>query len=240
MENTLITALSRQTALRRQMDVVANNIANMNTVGFKQSRIQFNEYLKETSKDDQLSLTYDRAVYRDTSNGGLTSTQNQLDVAIQGDGYFAVESDAGIHYTRNGRFRLDGDRNLITSSGHKVLSNGGQPINIPQNVTYIHIDKEAQITTNFGQLDKIKLVTFENEQDMEILGNNLLRTEQVEMEAEGSTVHQYMVEESNVKPILEMTNMIEIMRSYQSTQKLIDSENERQQSAINKLAKVEA
>lgn len=240
MENTVIAALSRQTALRREMDVVANNIANMNTVGYKTGRIQFNEYLKDTGDNADLSLTVDRAYYRDTSDGPLTSTQNQLDVGLEGEGFFAVETPSGTQYTRNGRFRLDADRNLITSSGHTVLSEGGQPINIPQNVTYIHIDPAAQVTTNFGQLDKIKVVTFENQQAMEVLGNNLLKTDQMEIEAEGTKVHQYMIEGSNVNPIIEMTNMIDIMRSYQSTQKLIESENERQENAINKLAKVEA
>ena len=132
MENTLFVALSRQVTLRRQMDVVANNIANMNTTGFKGEKMMFVEHLVRSKSDenklgDTLNYVRDIATVRDTTKGNISQTGNPLDLAITKEGYFAIETATGEQYTRNGRFQLDATGQLVNQSGHSVLSSTGQP-----------------------------------------------------------------------------------------------------------------
>ena len=131
MENTSYIAMSRQAALRRSMDIVANNIANANTPAFKAERMMFQEYLAKPTKDDKLSFVEDVGTARDLSSGPLTTTGNDFDVALSDEGYFVVDSPLGERYTRHGRFQLDANGQLVTGTGYPVQGQAG-PINIPE------------------------------------------------------------------------------------------------------------
>ena len=132
MENASLIGLSRQTALRRQLDVIANNLANVNTPGFKAERMMFEEYLMPVAnmemarqRDGNMSYVQDLATIRDYAAGTLVQTENPLDVAIQGDGWFVVDTENGERYTRNGGFMLNAGGELVTSEGHPVMGEAG-------------------------------------------------------------------------------------------------------------------
>src|SRR3984885_2753257 len=128
MENMLLIGLSRQTTLERQLDVVANNIANVNTTGYKADSAQFEEFLTSGAHEDtfvgadrRVSYVQDRATFRDFSQGAADQTKNPLDVAIDGSGFLVVQTDAGERYTRDGGLHIKGQGQLVTVAGNPVL-----------------------------------------------------------------------------------------------------------------------
>src|SRR6516165_6717011 len=132
MENTFLIGLSRQMVLERNLEVVANNIANVNTTGYKADANLFTEYLGPVARDDRfprpdrrVSFVIDRATWRDDSHGLLEPTGNPLDLAISGNAYFAVQTPRGERYTRNGGFQINAAGELITTEGYRVLGENG-------------------------------------------------------------------------------------------------------------------
>lgn len=238
MENPTYIALSRQNALRRQLDVVANNVANMNTTGFKQQRVMFTEFLERPAMHEQVSFVQDRAVVRDLAAGGMVQTGNPLDVALSGPGYFTVDTASGRRYTRNGNFRLDDQRQLVDGGGLPVLSDAGQPITLPEGTADIQVKGDGTVTTELGPVGRLNVVTFQREQMMTEVGSGLYVSDEEPQPAPPETkVAWGMLEQSNVKPVVEMTQMIEINRQYQQAQKMIESEHERIRSLIQRLGR---
>jgi flagellar basal-body rod protein FlgF len=244
MENPIYISLSRLTALQRQMDVVANNVANSSSTGFKQQKVLFTEFLEHPALGESLSLVHDRAVVRDLSPGPLESTSNPLDVAITGKGYFVVDTLNGPHYTRAGRFQLDTQSRIVDNNGLPVLDTNNQPITIPSGTAQTRINGDGTVLTATAgnatpkQLAKINVVSFKNEQLMTQVGGGLLLTDEKPGPMPKDTkLAQGMVEESNVKPVAEITNMISILRQYQGIQKIADAEHQRQESMIQKLGR---
>jgi flagellar basal-body rod protein FlgF len=230
-------SLSYQLVLQNQLDITANNIANASTPGFQASHPLFVEYLAEAGDGSTIAYVEDRGTIRNLSGGPLTHTGNDLHLGIQGEGYFTVETDDGIFYTRNGSFGLDADGQLITNSGAVVLGEGDTPIVIAPGETGIKVSSDGTVSTENGEIGKLSIVTFENEQDMQLVGNGLLSTEQAPIEASNVTVSQGMLEGSNVLAVTEITRMIEILRNYQAANQMITTEEERQQQAIQMLTR---
>lgn len=245
MENTLFVALSRQMGLRRQMDVVANNIANMNTNGFQGEKMMFVQHLVrsrggESVLGEKLNYVRDVATVRDTSKGHIVETGNPLDLALQGEGYFVVESRTGEHYTRNGRFQMDGTGQLVTHNGDPVMSSSGQPFFFGPTDTQITITGDGTVSTENGALGRLKVVKFDDELALQKTGDLLFSTNpgnNIE-EIEVPQVLQGALESSNVQPIIELTRMIETHRSYDGVKTLIDKEDERQKTMIRELLRV--
>ncbi|MHA1600653.1 MAG: flagellar basal-body rod protein FlgF [Alphaproteobacteria bacterium] len=236
MENTLIVALARQSVLARQMDAVANNLANLNTAGFKSESMIFKERPESTGKNQVISLVHDVGYFRDISEGPLTNTENPLDLAIRGEGYFAVETDEGQRYTRHGVFQLNDQGQLITSQGHPVLGAGGAPISIPPNSSNVIVARDGTISADALEIGRIEVFTFENPAALSKTGNSLYDAKGQEPQAtRESDIVQGMVEGSNVNGIAEMTRMISIVRSYQAASSLIDKEHQRILDAIDAL-----
>lgn len=231
MENTLYVALSRQMVLRRSMDVVANNIANANTPGFRSEQLMFVDHLKPAGRRDEIAFVQDIGVARDFSAGDLTSTGNPLDLAIQGKGWFVVETPQGEQYTRNGRFHLDRDGQLVSTEGYPVLGEGGQNIVMAPDDTNIRVMGDGTIRSESG-VKNLQIVSFDNEQLLRKVANGMFRTDALPQPAEKAQVVQGMVEGSNVEPIMEVTRMIQTLRDYQAAQKIIETEHERQRRAI--------
>ena len=244
MENASFIGMSRQMVLRRQMDLVANNIANMNTPAYKGERMVFVEYLAPTT-DGTLSYVQDIAQVRDTSEGSFTATGNPLDVAIRGDGYFTVNTPLGDRYTRNGRFSLDPTGRLVTSDGYAVMDSNNQPIVIPEDATDVEIADDGSISTSTAvvprisnQLGQLNLVKFANDQDLTKTGSGLYSTQQAPQPATAAAVIQGMVEESNVQPVMEITRMIATQRAHDQAGTLINANDEMLQLAIQKLTQI--
>ncbi len=239
MENSIYLGLSRQMVLQTNMDIVANNIANMNTTGFRGQNPVFEEYLSDPRyADDPLSFVYDYGQYQMTSQGSFEQTGNPFNVALNGPGYMGVEMpDGETGYTRDGNFQKTADGTLVNSSGLPILGSGG-PIVIPANATEITIDEKGVVSDQNGPVAQLMIVEFENVQELEPAGHNLYTTDGNSTLAENTTAAQGFLESSNVQPVVEMTRMIEILRDFQSTQKLLEGEHERLRSAIQKLTQV--
>jgi flagellar basal-body rod protein FlgF len=241
MENTSLIALSRQGTLRRQMNVVAHNIANMNTTGFKGEKMLFIQHLVKSPggnriSGDQLAFVRDIATVRDISEGPLEKTGNPLDLAVRGEGYFVVETEGGERYSRSGRFHLDEEGQLVTERGHSVLSESGQPFFFSTDDKDISISRDGTVATENGELGRISIVEFENPQNLRVTAGGLYETNEQPNEVDSPDVVQGMLEGSNVEPIIELTRMMEVSRSYQSANKFIEREDERMKKIARELA----
>ncbi|MBN2751690.1 MAG: flagellar hook-basal body complex protein, partial [Rhodospirillaceae bacterium] len=179
MENASYIALSRQTALWRQMDQVANNMANVNTAGFKGEQELFTDYVAKVRTDrslfkDKIAFTEDYGMVRDLSEGALRTTGNSLDVAIKGEGYFTVEADNGDrYYTRNGHFKLNADGQLATTSGEVLISDADQPVILAPGETEITISRDGTISTENGQIGRLRLANFDDQRALKKVANGL-------------------------------------------------------------------
>lgn len=238
MENTTYIGLSRLSGMRRQMDVLANNMANMNSNAYKGERVMFEEFLKGPNAKEKTSFVNDWAVLRDFRAGKLEQTGNTFDFAISGSGYLTVDTPQGRRYTRDGHLRLDADRRLVTAGGHPVLDNRGRDIIIPDGQGTPAMAVDGTLNVGQQQVAKIDLVNFRNEQELRKTAQGLFATTQDTIDAPATTtLVQGMLEASNIEPIVEMTNMINLLRQYQGTQSLIDGENDRLKQAIQRLGR---
>ncbi len=245
MQNTSYIGLSRQAALQRQLDVVANNMANANTTGFKGEQMMFREYLVPTRSSDRavggkLSFVQDVGVLRDVREGPLTKTDNTLDFAIHGDGYFQIETESGMRFGRNGHFRLDQTGMLVNSQGFAVMDDRDQPVIFAPNETRIEVSEDGSISTENGTVAKLKVVKFANDQELKNAGDGLFESTQTPETVDRPNIAQGMMEESNVQPVVEMTRMTQILREYEGVQKMIDAENDRVMKAIQILSNAKA
>lgn len=226
--------------LRREMDVIANNLANMNTIGYKEETPVFEEFIMPTAKQDSadstLSFVNDIGMYRNMADGGLTTTDNALDFALSGAGYFQVENEDGTFYTRNGHFQLNAQGQLSTPNGDLVLSDGGAPISFTADDGAIVVASDGTISTDNGQRGKLAIVTFENPREMRKIGSNLLQTGEEGQPAKATAVVQGALEASNVNAIEQMTSMIEVLRSYTSANKMIETAEDMKRKAISTIA----
>jgi len=246
MENAGYITLSRQLVLTREMAVIANNIANMNTPAFKAERMIFREFIDKPKSEDKLSFVQDIGMARNLSEGPVVSTGNPLDLAITGSGYFSVDTADGVRYTRLGRFQLDGDSRIVNDQGDPVLSDSGAPITIPPGAGALSIAADGTITAANGTsrddatvttiVGRIGLFEFADENALKRdAGGKYDAGDQQPETANDSKIMQGMLEQSNVQAILEMTRMIDVHRAYQSTQRLLSTQHEQALRAINKL-----
>lgn len=236
MENTAYVAMSRQAALKTQMDLIANNIANMSTPGYRAQNVVFQEYVsKPLGSDLPLSMVLNYGQYQDTKTGPMTHTGNVLDMAIQGPGYFQIQTEDGIRYTRAGSFRLNNLGEIVDGEGRTLVNEEGASIIVPAGSTEIKISKEGLISNQDGDITRIKLSEFEDPQSLEALGNGLYKTDDKPQEAELTTLVQGSLEGSNVNSVLEMTRMVDVLHAYQSTQRMLQTEHDRQRTMIRQL-----
>ena len=236
MENSLYIALSRQMVMERQMEVIANNIANMSTPGYKGEQMMFVEYLGKMDTGESVSYVQDLSVMRDYGEGALSRTDNALDVAIHGQGWFVVDTPDGQRYTRNGHFTLDQNGQLVTSDGYAVLDRQGQPIRFDTTDTKIEITGDGTIATNAGPKGRLNIVTFADQQLLHKQSATLYSSDAPTQPALKAQVVQGMIESSNVEPIVEVTNMMWALRNYQAAQQLIEGDDGLLRKAVNTLS----
>jgi flagellar basal-body rod protein FlgF len=253
MENTLLVGLSRQMVLEREIDVVANNVANVNTNGYKADHSLFEEYLNSGAREDnfqrpdrRVSYVQDRGTFHDFAQGAPQLTSNPLDIAIDGDAFLAVQTAGGERYTRDGNLHLSPTGQLVTVSGDPLLGSSGpivfQPtdhdINIAPDGTVSVLEGASRTDSVRG---KLRLVNFADAQKLLKQGSNLFSAEGTAAQADTkSTVRQGYVEKSNVNSVVEMSRMVEIMRSYQQVANLLQEQSDLHKTAIDKLADVPA
>jgi len=247
MDNSLLVSLSHQLAAYRAMDVIANNLANVSTPGFKREAAKFEEYVTQMRPAEgqtgpqSVSFVKDAGVMRDASQGNVEQTGAPYDVAIAGTGYFAVQTPAGMRYTRDGHFSLDGSGNLVTSEGYQVQGDGGA-ITITPNDGDINIAPDGTISSVVrgvgNQLAKLKVVDFANAAAMVKQGSNLYSTGQTATAPASVNLRQGALEASNVQPVIEISHMIEVMRAYEATASLSKSQEDMMRQAIDKLGQM--
>lgn len=242
MSNTIYVTLARQGLLREEMDVIAQNIANASTTAYKGERRLFKEYLFQSADGSTVSYVEDAGTQRDFVQGRIERTGNDLDVAINGDGYFTVNGPDGTVYTRQGHFQLDGKGTLVSSSGYPVLDANNRPIVIPARTSHITIGRDGTIATDAGPLGRLQLVRFADEDQLARQGEGLFAYGGTEppqtLRPNEIDVQQGALEASNVSPIIEMTRMIELVRSYQSSQRMMETDAELQRKSIQDLTAV--
>lgn len=245
MENAQLIGLSRQVALQRQMDVVANNIANLNTSGFKAEQLLFEEFKMPVARDrdfpmldQRLSYTEDWATIHDMSVGTIVQTGNPLDVALNGEGFLVVQTAAGERYTRAGSLQLDAAGQLVTLDGDTVLTEAG-PVQFAAGETDIAISPDGTISSSAGSRGRLRLVEFADPQAATREGLNLWAGG-VAQPATSTQVLQGSIEKSNVSGISEVTEMIRIQRAYESIAGLIAKQDELRRSAVQRLGSLNA
>ncbi len=241
MENTSLITLSHQGALRRHMDVVANNFANVNTTGYKSERMMFVEHLVRTRDGNgrhggALAFVRDIATARDFSQGRQQETGNPLDLAIEGDGFFAVDTPGGERYSRNGRFHIDDTGQLVTGHGLAVLTTSGGPMFFSPTDTAITVSRDGTVSSENGEIGRLRIVRFDNPHGLQAVAGGLMAAQEPPIDTEPVNVVQGVLEGSNVEPIVEMERMIRVNRAYDDARRMIEREDER----IKKMAQVYA
>ncbi len=255
MENALLVGLSRQMVLERQMDVVANNVANLNTTGFKSDNSLFEDYLTPVARenrfpqpDRQVNFVLDNGTWRDMSPGPVQVTGNPLDVAIDGDGFLAVQTANGERYTRNGALQINAQGQLVTADGLPVLGDNG-PIVFQPNDRNVSISADGRVTvvegaaTNTESLrGTIRIVSFASPQQLQKEGSNLFSAPAGVAATADTASHliQGSLERSNVNGVVEITRMIQISRAYQQIANLLQQQSDLHKNAIHELAQVPA
>ncbi|MCF8478338.1 MAG: flagellar basal-body rod protein FlgF [Pseudolabrys sp.] len=253
MQNALLIGLSRQVALGRELDVVANNIANINTSGFKADGAVFEEFIGNkarsgglSQRDSQVSFVRDRATWIDMSQGTIERTNNPLDIAIAGKGFLAVQTPRGERYTRNGALQVNAQGELVTSEGYQVLGDSG-PITLQPKDRDISISKDGSISVREGddagaeaQRGKLRMVGFDKPSQLQKDGASTfaMRDGVNIVEDTESRFVQGSVEKSNVRAVIEMTRMIEVTRSYTQVATMLSQQSDLQRTAIGKLSEV--
>ncbi|MEQ8369537.1 MAG: flagellar basal-body rod protein FlgF [Alphaproteobacteria bacterium] len=242
MKNPSYVALSRLTVINQALQVVANNVANMNTTAFRADRMLFAEHLARPQAPvgatrDRISFVEHRATVLDLTPGAITSTGNPLDLAIEGEGWLVVETDAGERYTRDGRLKLDDTGQLVTSNGNPILGQGGQPIVFAQDDGHIEIAADGTISTENGQIGQLQLVAFDSPYALEKAAGGLFSSRTPPIAAEEATIRQGAQEDANVQPISQITELVSLQRAFVSTSRMIDQENDRQLRAIRSLVR---
>ena len=238
MESPLLISLSKADVLTRQMDIVANNIANANTTGFKQQNILFETKTETPQRGEPLNFVTDRSSYRDLTAGPVLQTGNPMDVALSGPGYLAVKDSSGTVYTRAGALKLSTEGNIVDAQGNTVLSDGGDAITVPDNVSQIGIGEDGTVTGDQGVLGKLQISEFTNAQSLTPTGNGYFAANgATATPAADTTMVQGALESSNVQPVVEMTQMMDISRQYQFVQNIISQEHDRIRNAIHTLGK---
>ena len=245
VDNANYISLSLATALRRQLDVTANNIANANTAGFKGERVVFASYLHrdDAAPTGDTNFLIDRGSYLDQRQGALTLTGNTLDVALKGDGWLSYQTSQGQRgYGRDGQLALDPQGNLVTTSGARVLDIGGNPIAIPPDaMADLSISGNGTISSlQNGVIAQIGVFTVPDIQAYERIGNGMLvapdRTGvRPPLPDDSTQVVQGAIEGSNVQPVIEMTRMMSIQKAYERAVQLMNGEDELRRDMLRRV-----
>lgn len=240
MENALLVGLSAQIALRRNMDIIANNLANVSTTGFKREAPMFEELLAAVDADSgsmrEISFVRDWGVMRDMTSGPLLQTGSALDVAVEGGGFLVVRTAQGERYTRDGHMKLDAQGQIVTSNGDPVVSEGG-PITVPPGSGEIKIAQDGTVSTSAGVIGRFRVVALPTGA-LHKEGKNLYSADVPPEPATNTRILQGMVERSNVEPVVEMTQMIEVLRTYQHSTETLNATDDMIRRAVQRLGEV--
>ena len=234
--------MSRLALQERSTQALAHNIANADTPGFRAMRPVFGQVMVNLRGagglpgDKSMSIPQDRATWRDMAPGTLQTTGNPLDVAIDGEGFFVVETPKGERYTRAGRFSIGANGRLVDQEGNTVLDSRDRPISFSAQDTQIEITKTGVIQSENGEIATLRVVRFEKPQNLLGEGNRLFdANNEAPVQIERPKVVQGALEGSNISPILEMTRLTAEMREFQYASNFTEREGERITNAVERI-----
>ena len=242
MENITTVALSRMVAQTRMLDVIATNLANVNTPGFRAERTLFTAWLARqpggaaAPGDGPISFAQDRSTYRDTEAGPRQVTGNPLDLAI-GDpqGWFTVQTPRGPRLTRAGHFQIDAGGSVVDALGDPLLDANGRPLQTAPTDTRLTVAADGTLASQNGPIGRIGVVRPDDQQALAAEGGSLFATSAATAPVAKPELVQGTIEDSNVQPVLEVTRMMRELRDFQMTAQMIQAESDRQTGAIGKI-----
>ncbi|WBU53453.1 flagellar hook-basal body complex protein [Paracoccus sp. SCSIO 75233] len=239
MDNAIYATLTRQSGLMREMRVVANNIANAQTTGFRREGVVFSEYLTPTGQGREgLSMANARGRLLDLRQAGMSRTGGSYDLAIDGAGFFAVQAPDGVRITRAGAFMTSAEGELMTAEGHRLLDEGLAPIQIPPGARQVALGPDGTLSADGEQLARVGLFAAPDPETMLRQGGTMFAVDPADLEPAFETrIQQGFLEDSNVDPIFEMTRMIEVQRAYEIGQTLLDREDQRIRDTIQAMTR---
>lgn len=238
MDNSGYVALNRQSGLLAQMQVVANNIANQSTTGFRREGVVFSEFVKATGPgEESISMAAARAHHADKTQGPLVQTGGTFDFAIEGDGYFLIETPEGQQLTRAGVFTPSAEGELVTMEGHRLLDGGGAPVFVPPDARVVSLGSDGTLSADGRPLGQLGLWAPENPNDLIHQKGTRFAVEGDLVPVEGANLLQGFTEGSNVNAIAEITRMVEASRAYEMGQSFLEKEDERIRNVLRVLGR---
>ena len=228
--------LSRQSGLLAQMDIIANNIANASTSGFRREGMVFSEYIRVAGDAPSLSMGFGNGKVVDQRQGSLTQTGGTFDLAVNGDGYFLIDAPGGPQLTRSGSFTPGPDGTLMTDDGYHVLDAGGSTITIPPNTASIAIARDGTMSANGAPLSQIGLWQPIDPLSLRHEAGTRFSSSGVQPMEDGQMMQGYL-EDSNVEPLNEVASMISVQRAYEMGQSFLDREDDRARNVIQTLGR---
>ncbi len=225
MAVALDITLSMQSALQSKIAVLSNNAANAGTIGFQADSVIFSEFLGQSDNYETYSYLDDVATVRDLKLGTLERTGNPFHVALQSAGYFAIQTPQGIRYTRSGAFTVNNEGILVDLNGDPVLSADGGEIVIPVESETIAIAQDGTMSDQNGILAQLGVFGFDNDYDMEKVGNTQMKTDQGAIPLENKAkVTQGALEQANLNTIKNMTEIMQASKLYSLNQRYIEEQ----------------
>ena len=237
MDHATYVTLARQSGLVRELQAVANNVANMGTTGFRREGVIFSEFVHRTGGDASLSMAAANVRAISALQGEIGATGAPFDFAIEGEGYFLIETAAGERLTRAGSFTPNAAGELVTPDGHRLLDAGGAPVFVPPDAAGVALASDGTLSADGGPIGQIGLWAPVDPLGLRREGGVLFRAEGgVEPGAPGRILQGYL-EASNVDPIGEVARMVAVQRAYEMGQSFLDAEHERLRNALRTFVK---
>ena len=236
MDVTGYTTLTRQAGLMREMEVIAQNIANISTTGFRREGVVFSEYVRRMEVGPSLSMAHGNTRAVDLGQAGLAATGGSFDFAIQGEGFFLIETPQGQRLTRAGSFTPSAEGELVTPEGHRLLDEGGAPVFVPPRAGSVAMAQDGALSADGAPVARIGLWQPVDPLSLRHQAGTLFSADAVEP-AEGAVLMQGFLEESNVEPVSEIARMIAVQRAYELGQTFLDREDARLRGIIETLGR---
>ncbi|MTH78913.1 flagellar hook-basal body complex protein [Paracoccus aestuariivivens] len=238
MDNAIYASLTRQSGLMREMRAIANNMANANTTGFRREGVVFSEYMVPiASNGETLAMANVRGRMVDLGQGAMTQTGGKYDLAIEGDGFFMVQTPDGGRLTRAGAFMANAEGEIVNPDGYQLLDDGQAPIVVPAGTRSLGIGGDGTVSADGEPVGRIGVFAPPDPSDLRHVAGTLFETGPNPTPMEEPKVRQGFLEESNVEPVNEIARMIEVQRAYEMGQSLLEQEDQRIRQTITSLTR---
>ncbi len=238
MDNASYVALTRLSGLSREMQVIAHNVANASTTGYRREGVVFSEFVRGgEGHEPAMSMALGNTRQTSTRQGALSQTNGSFDMAIEGEGFFQLETEAGPRLTRAGAFTPNAAGELVNMDGHRLLDAGGAAIFVPPDAQVVGLARDGTLSGDGVPFAQVGLVRPADPVTMTRAGGTLFEVDGPVEPVEAPTILQGFLEDSNVDPMLEMARMIMVQRAYEQGQRLLEREDERIRNVIQTLGR---